>query len=1087
MQIHRADFTKGEASPTLSERFELEAYGATSKTVENMIVLPQGPLVKRPGFVDAGVTVDNSGGYSGGLRLIAFETAPGEHVLIQFQHITSSETQCRITVEAQTFDVALVVAQIRFRQVNDVIFIADGVSPPLEGKRHGAADWTWRVIAWDFPPLRDWSTSGVEMRIIKPRVESWPSGGTFHYTGQRRVYNGKVYVRTIPGYGSPATSPELWREAGEKDYDLEARAPAWVDGKCYHRGDAVMTSDGTFYLCQERHASDDTNYPPGAFATWGPEADKYWKQSSGGSPTTWAINTAYTVGSKVAIDVSGTKYAVWECTVAHTSSYRNVPPILSGNLSGVAAVFYPQRPVVSPSSTSGVITHLGDPVAAVLLDFEQDWSLSGPPSMPVDDWSGVMVAEVVPPTTGTYELEWTYDTGFRVSVNGTALMTDGWPGDPTITGLLTATGLSWTAGTPVRVRVDYWNYTGNAFSKLRWKVPGGSTFEAIPQSAIFQAYAPGSTAAASSGADYANYWKSAPLFTLFSELKRQDYFAVRHTRTSQGVRSDISGNVTSDPLYVVDGWRLTTSSVWTGEIRVERQLRSGAGWEVIKTWNGKYDLNIAYDQEENPDAIVRLQIINGAAHGTATTTPQAWLESKSAQVTSVVRALSTVTGTTFCRKLATHHVQALTENTAACAPQPIDTNWSQDWAEGAWSEFRGYPNAVELHNQRLCWAGNSAQPGGLWASAVGDFYNHRRSALADAAFQFNVVSQQRGVIQWLSSLRALHIGTESEEFTLTAADGEEGVSAINGKVQRHSAFGSESLAPIVAGGRLLFVQRHGRHLREVTFSQETGGYSAVRVTGPAGHLTWNGIQQCAWQEEPFPVLWIVTDGKLVGVTYEPDSGVVAWHRHPMANTIVESVAVGRGDGRDEVYISVWDSADEVAVRRILRLHGETFEALMPRPGDPPTDTFATWSTLRFKDYGDVSGRTAQAVSAKWCPARWEFQLQTGTSQSKKMRCNGVAFRLWQSAGTIGVRQVGRTPLGANGPIEPFNLGEPSGGAPTLTGGNQIASSNGTTLRSGEVRMTIESQHDAFLDLEVTHSSDAPLCILSIIPTMQVAQ
>lgn len=53
-----------------------------------------------------------------------------------------------------------------------------------------------------------------------------------------------------------------------------------------------------------------------------------------------------------------------------------------------------------------------------------------------------------------------------------------------------------------------------------------------------------------------------------------------------------------------------------------------------------------------------------------------------------------------------------------------------------------------------------------------------------------------------------------------------------------------------------------------------------------------GLKQTAWQGDPYKTLWGVrTDGLLVGLTYDKDEDVWAWHRHPMSNGAVVSIAV----------------------------------------------------------------------------------------------------------------------------------------------------------------------------------------------------
>src|SRR4029078_11603562 len=88
------------------------------------------------------------------------------------------------------------------------------------------------------------------------------------------------------------------------------------------------------------------------------------------------------------------------------------------------------------------------------------------------------------------------------------------------------------------------------------------------------------------------------------------------------------------------------------------------------------------------------------------------------------------------------------------------------WAQGAWSDFRGYPGAVGLHEARLWFGGSKYQPQTLWASVSNDFENFRRSTLDDGSLAVRLAAESSNSIRWLSSATALLIGTGGEEWAL---------------------------------------------------------------------------------------------------------------------------------------------------------------------------------------------------------------------------------------------------------------------------------------------------------------------------------
>jgi hypothetical protein len=85
----------------------------------------------------------------------------------------------------------------------------------------------------------------------------------------------------------------------------------------------------------------------------------------------------------------------------------------------------------------------------------------------------------------------------------------------------------------------------------------------------------------------------------------------------------------------------------------------------------------------------------------------------------------------------------------------------------------------------------------------------------------------------------------------------------------------------------------------------------------------------AYQQEPDSIIWAVrADGTLIGLTYQRDQQVVAWHQHPVGGTgtEVESVAViPSADGlADELWISVKRTVNGSTVRYVEYLDPTIF-------------------------------------------------------------------------------------------------------------------------------------------------------------------
>jgi len=78
----------------------------------------------------------------------------------------------------------------------------------------------------------------------------------------------------------------------------------------------------------------------------------------------------------------------------------------------------------------------------------------------------------------------------------------------------------------------------------------------------------------------------------------------------------------------------------------------------------------------------------------------------------------------------------------------------------------------------------------------------------------------------------------------------------------------------------LFVQRQRKKIREFAYRFEDDAYQAPDMTLLAEHITGTGITDVDYAQEPESIYWAVRDdGTLLGLTYQREEDIVAWHRH----------------------------------------------------------------------------------------------------------------------------------------------------------------------------------------------------------------
>lgn len=538
----------------------------------------------------------------------------------------------------------------------------------------------------------------------------------------------------------------------------------------------------------------------------------------------------------------------------------------------------------------------------------------------------------------------------------------------------------------------------------------------------------------------------------------------------------------TDSLRVVGKVAVYTYGAWTATLYLEQWSAAMSAWETLRSWTVNKDRNIAETIDVDGDVTLRLRVSTGS-HATSTQETRFLLEAPDARIYGLVKITSVSSATA-----ATCEVISALHSTAA----------TTDWAEGAWSAARGFPRAIALHGGRLWLAGTAAQPQTMWGSVVNDFLDWRRSSDDDGSVAFAPASGDGNEIQWMCSQgRALLIGTAGDEWTLAASGGI--VTPTDYQFERQSRYGSAYLPAQMIGEVAVFVQRGGRKLRKISPRGDSDAWSATDLTVLAEHVTGEGVIQTAFSSNPNSILWAVTaGGALIGMTFEQEQNVFAWHTHDTDGQ-VESVAVVYGAAADEVWLAVRRGAKRTIERLDTRAMSRDWT-------NPARLIFA--DSARIREYaesvtsvdglghlegrqvciladgadagtatvsgGSVTSGTPARVfvvglpfTSELQPMRIDVPLQDGTAQARGWRVSRVGLALISSlGGTVaageGVRQ------------ERLNMrqaGQPMDSPPPLF--------------TGEMETPVESRTGSGLDVIIRQSAPLPLNVAAIIPTLNV--
>ena len=167
-------------SPRMQGMVELESYRSSLALLENMVVLPQGSVTRRPGTFYAYGTPSNAE-----VRLIPFNRGQGTSVILEFSNnkirfyandgiIESSGSPYEVTTTYTTAQ----LADISFTQSADVLFLVHPTHPPRELKRLDVTSWTLTDLPLKDGPYLPVNVEDTTMTVSLADTANWTASFT---------------------------------------------------------------------------------------------------------------------------------------------------------------------------------------------------------------------------------------------------------------------------------------------------------------------------------------------------------------------------------------------------------------------------------------------------------------------------------------------------------------------------------------------------------------------------------------------------------------------------------------------------------------------------------------------------------------------------------------------------------------------------------------------------------------------------------------------------------------------------------------------------------------------------------------------
>lgn len=223
---------------------------------------------------------------------------------------------------------------------------------------------------------------------------------------------------------------------------------------------------------------------------------------------------------------------------------------------------------------------------------------------------------------------------------------------------------------------------------------------------------------------------------------------------------------------------------------------------------------------------------------------------------------------------------------------------SGDWEletgyEAVFSGTKGYPRTCTFHEGRLFFGGSKSLPNTLFGSKVADFYNFKSDeALDDDALFATISSDSLNAINAVRSGRDLQIFTSSGEFFIPQSSLDP-ITPSNIVLKTATKRGmKEGIKPVSAEAGTLYIQRSGKALRELIFSDTDLNYNSENVSLLSSHLLKSPTKMA------LRTATSTDDGDLLMITNGTDGSMAVYSILRPQNVVAPSEFITNGTFED---------------------------------------------------------------------------------------------------------------------------------------------------------------------------------------------
>ena len=343
--------------------------------------------------------------------------------------------------------------------------------------------------------------------------------------------------------------------------------------------------------------------------------------------------------------------------------------------------------------------------------------------------------------------------------------------------------------------------------------------------------------------------------------------------------------------------------------------------------------------------------------------------------------------------------------------------------EDVWSASKGWPRTVVFHQGRLYFGGSKSRPSTVWGSKVSLFFSFEAvEGLDDDAVESTLDTNTFNAVTDMVSGKDLQVFTTGGEFFVP----QEGLSPItpsNLFFSTTSVNGSkEGLRVKQLESGTLFVQRQGKALSEIAYSDTTLSYITSKISLLSGHLL-KGPKRMDIRRA------VATDeNDLLLIVNEDDGSMAAYSLLRAQNVIAPSEFITEGsyidvgvditdiytvttrvdDETTKYYIEVFDSAlltdcgvsgGAGASASVAHLEGKTVNIVVD--GNVELDqTVPSGGTVTFTSAAATSSEVGLPISVEIRTMPVEVATQGGTRLGFRKRILEVNAILYETQNIV---------------------------------------------------------------------------------------